>query len=129
MDADEHSIRDVVRRWHEATARGDVETIRGLMTEDVMFLVAGKAPLRGREAFLAGLRGVLDTQRIESSGDVREVEVSGDLAYCWTSLDVAMAPRSGGAVQRRAGSTLSIFRKDASGTWRMFRDANLLPAP
>jgi uncharacterized protein (TIGR02246 family) len=129
MNGDERSIRDVVKRWHEATARGDVETISGLMTEDVMFLVAGEAPMRGREAFVASLRAVLESHRIESSGDVREVAVSGDLAYCRTSLDVAMTPRSGGTTRRRAGTALSIFRKDASGTWRLSRDANLLPPP
>jgi uncharacterized protein (TIGR02246 family) len=129
MDADQRSIRDVVQRWHEATGRGDVETIRGLMTEDVVFLVPGKEPVRGRDAFLAGLRAVLESHRIESSGDVREVEVSGDLAWCWTRLDVAMTPRAGGATRRREGSTLSIFRRDERGAWRLLRDANLLPPP
>ena len=129
MNADERSIRDVVTRWHEATARGDVDAVRDLMTEDATFLVAGKAPLRGRDPFLAGLRRVLATHRIASSGEVREVEVSGDLAYCWTWLDVSMTPREGGAAHRREGSTLSIFRKDARGTWRLCRDANLLPPP
>ena len=129
MNADERSIRDVVKRWHEATGRGDVDAIRELMMEEATFLVAGKAPLRGRDTFVAGLRRVLDTHRIASTGDVREVEVSGDLAYCWTWLDVTMTPRAGGAAHRREGSTLSIFRKDARGAWRLFRDANLLPPP
>ena len=129
MDADERSIRDVVKRWHDATARADVESIGGLMTEDATFLVAGKDPVRGRDAFLAGLRQVLELHRIQSSGEVREVRVSGDLAYCLTWLDVAMTPRSGGPTRRREGNTLSIFTKDASGAWRLFRDANLLPPP
>ncbi len=40
-----------------------------------------------------------------------------------------MTPRSGSTARQRAGSTISLFRKDASGTWRLFRDANLLPTP
>ena len=129
MNADERSIRDVVERWHDATARGDVASIRALMAEDVMFLVAGKAPLRGRDAFIDGLRRVLESHRIQSTGEVREVHVSGDLACCWTWLDVTMTPRAGGHPHRREGSTLSVFTKDATGTWRLFRDANLLPPP
>jgi len=129
MNADERSIRDAVKRWHDATARGDVATIRELMTDDVTFLVPGRSPLQGREAFLTGLRSVLGSHRIESSGDVRELEVSGDLAYCLTWLDVSMTPRAGGTTGRRQGNTLSIFRRDARGTWRLFRDVNLLPPP
>jgi len=127
MDADHSRIRAVIERWHAATIAGDVDTVLGLMTEDAVFLVAGKPPMRGREAFAAGLRKVLESHRIESSGEVREIDVAGHLAYCWTDLDVAIIPRSGGSAMRRKGSALSVFRKDASGTWRLSRDANLLP--
>jgi uncharacterized protein (TIGR02246 family) len=106
---------------------GDVDTVLGLMTEDVVFLVAGKPPMKGRRSFETGLRGLLKTYRLESSGDIQEIRVSGDLAYCWTWLTVRMTPLSGGEVSERSGSALSIFRKDASGAWRLARDANLLP--
>jgi ketosteroid isomerase-like protein len=39
---DDQSIRDLVAPWHSATAAGDVNTILGLMAEEVVFLVAGK---------------------------------------------------------------------------------------
>ena len=126
MDADELRIRAVIERWHAATVAGDVDTVLGLVADDAVFFVAGKPPMRGREAFEAGLRQVLESHRIESSGEVQEIDVSGDLAYCWTDLDVAIIPRSGGSAMRRKGSALSIFRRDASGRWRLFRDANLL---
>ena len=126
MEGDERALRDVIARWHAATRAGDVDTVLGFIAEDAVFLVAGGNPMRGRNAFAAGLRSVLASDRIESSGEVVEVKVSGELAYCWTTLDVAITPRSGGDATRRSGSSLSIFRKDASGAWRLFRDANLL---
>jgi uncharacterized protein (TIGR02246 family) len=128
VNADEQSIRNLVAQWHRATAAGDVDTVLGLMSEDVVFLVAGKSPMKGRGNFEKGLRGLLKSHRLESSGDVREVRVSGDLAYCWTLLSVRMTPLSGGDASERSGSALSIFRKHAN-TWLLARDANLLPPP
>jgi uncharacterized protein (TIGR02246 family) len=129
MNADERAIRDLIARWHEATAAGDVDTILGLMSEDVVFLVAGKEPMKGRAVFGYGLRGLLKTHRVKSSGEIQELHVSGDLAYCWTYLEVLMTPLSGGAASARSGSTLSIFRKQPDGRWLLVRDANLLPPP
>jgi uncharacterized protein (TIGR02246 family) len=126
MSSDEQAIRDRVALWHRATAAGDVDTILGLMAEDVVFLVAGQPPMRGRDAFEHGLRGLLIQHRIESTGEVQEVEVSGSLAYSWTNLTVRVVPLSGGDATVRRGSALSIFRKQSNGSWVLIRDANLL---
>ena len=42
MSPDEQAIRKVVALWHSATAAGDVDTVLGLMAEDVIVLVAGQ---------------------------------------------------------------------------------------
>src|SRR5688572_3849572 len=106
MTTDEQAIRNLVAKWHRATAAGDVDSILGLMAEDVVFLVAGKPPMKGRSSFEKGLRGLLKSHRVESSGDVQEVLVSGDLAYCWTLLKVRVTPLAGGSANERSGSTL-----------------------
>ena len=129
MNTDEQAIRNLVSRWHSATAAGDVDTILGLMAEDVVFLVPGKPAMHGRSAFEQGLRALLASHRVESTGEIQEIEVSGDLAYCWTQLTVRIVALAGaGDAPVRTGSTLSIFRKLPSGAWVLARDANLLPA-
>ena len=128
MNADEQTIRDLVALWHSATAAGDVDTILGLMAADVVFLVAGQPPMRGRDSFERGLRGLLTQHRIESTGEVQDIEVSRSLAYCWTTLRVRVIPRTGGDTTVRAGNSLSIFRKPPNGSWVLVRDANLLSA-
>ena len=126
MSPDEQAIRNVVALWHRATAAGDVETVLGLMAEDVVFLVAGYPPMRGRVAFERGLRGLLAQHCIESTSDVQEVEVSGSLAYCWNSLTVRVVPLAGGPAMVRTGNALSILRKQPNGSWVVVRDANML---
>jgi len=126
VNTEEQAIRDLVARWHSATAAGDVDTVLGLMADDVVFLVPGQPPMKGRSSFERRLRALLTQHRIESTGEVREVEVSGSLAYCWTDLNVRVVPLSGGEAKVRSGSALSILRKQATGSWVLARDANLL---
>src|SRR3954468_9020445 len=126
MTEDEKQIRAAIARWHDATAEGDVDAILELMSEDVVFLVAGHEPMRGRKAFGNALRSLLKTHHIQSTGIVQEVVVCGDFGYSWTMLKVSMNAIGGGDSTVRTGSTISIFRKESSGAWVLARDANLL---
>ena len=97
------------------------------MAEDVVFLVAGQPPMRGRAAFAAAQQA-LKGFRIDATADVQEVRVFGDWAYCWNKLQVAVAPPDGRAPVKRAGHVLSILHKQAGGNWVIVRDANMLSA-
>jgi ketosteroid isomerase-like protein len=66
--------------------------------------------------------------RIESTGEIQEIAVSGDLAYCWTALTVRIVPIASGTATVRTGNALSILRKQANGSWILTRDANMLSA-
>lgn len=55
--------------------------------------------------------------------------MSGDLAYAWSKISVAMTATEGGERMERAGHVLSVFRKDAAGRWQLARDANLMLKP
>ena len=126
MTNDESAIRALVAEWHRATAEGDLDRILLLMSEDAIFLTQGHRPMRGRDTFAAGFREVTARFQLNSSSDIQEVAVSGDLGYCWSRLDVKMTPRSGGQSVRRRGDALSILRRLADGTWQLTRDANML---
>ena len=128
MTRDELAISRLVAQWHNATAAGDVDAVLGLMAEDVVFLVAGRPPMKGRSNFEKGLRTLLSTHRLESTSDIQEIYVSGDLGYCWSVLNVRVTPLSGGDAMERNGSALSILRKRTDGKWEVVRDANLLAA-
>jgi len=112
----------VIATWMAASAAGEVDRVLELMTDDVVFLVAGQPPF-GKEQFAASSRA-MGGARFEGKSEVREVTVSGDLAFARSDLTVVVTTAKGDVV-RRAGPALSIFRKE-KGTWRLARDANLL---
>ena len=125
MGDDERAIRELVATWHRATAAGDLQRILSLMAEDVVFLAPGRPPMRGKDAFAAGFRSLIQTHRIESVGTIKEIHVAGDWAYFWAQLSVTMTPLNG-PPNRRTGPTLTIVRKLADGAWVLARDANML---
>jgi uncharacterized protein (TIGR02246 family) len=129
MDKDEQAIRDLIGTWLRATREGDVETVLELMTPDVVFLVAGQPAMHGRDAFEKSLRSRLASQGIDSSSEIEEICVAGDMAYCRTRLSVTVTSKHGGTPVQRTGHTLSILRKGDGGKWQVARDANLLVAP
>jgi uncharacterized protein (TIGR02246 family) len=123
---DEQAIRNAIASWIDATRNGDVAAILPLMTEDVVFLLPGQPPMTGRDSFADSMRKMARTHRVMPDSVVEEVVVSGDLAYSRTRLEVRIEPLGGGVAVRRAGHTLSVFRRNAQGQWQLARDANLL---
>ena len=124
VGADEAAIRELLATWHRATADGDLDTVLGLMTDDALFLVAGREPF-GKSEFKETARS-LEGGRIESTGSIEELQISGDRAWMRTRLDVSMT-RPEGEQSARSGHTLTVLRRRADGTWALARDANLLP--
>jgi uncharacterized protein (TIGR02246 family) len=124
MTDDEHAIRELVATWMTASQAGDIDTVLGLMTDDVVFMVPGREPF-GKEAFAAASQAMSGV-RMEGSSDIRELVVLGDIAYLRNHIDLMITPPGGGTPMRRAGYTLTILRKGADGRWRLARDANLL---
>ena len=126
MTQDEQDIRQLVELWLSATQAGDVDAVLSLMSDDAMFMSAGQQPMIGRDAFARGLTKVLSENVIESTSEIAEIVVCGDLAYCRTRLAVTISSKHGQLPILRNGDTLSILRKEADGKWRLTRDANML---
>ena len=125
---DTRAILDLLTTWQRAVMGGDLEALRPLLAEDVVFLRPGAPPIRGRDEFMALQEGMRGKQRITLQFECEELVVHGDWAHCRNRLTVTVTPLTGATPERRAGHTLSIFRKQADGRWVLKRDANLLAA-
>jgi uncharacterized protein (TIGR02246 family) len=123
MNPDESAIRVLIATWMKASQAGDLDTVLGLMADDVVFMVPGREPF-GKETFAAMSRGMKDV-RMEGTAEIKELKVLGDWAWLRNYLTVTVTP-PGGEPVRRAGYTLTILRREPDGKWRLARDANLL---
>ena len=128
MSDDERQIRQLVATWMAATKAGELDTVLGLMADDVVFLRAGHPAMVGKAAFAAAASGQGPAPRFDGTSEIQEIQVHGDWAFMWTKLAVAVTPPTG-APTKLAGPTLSVLRREG-GKWLLARDANMLaPVP
>ena len=122
MHDDEQKIRDLLDTWWRATEDGDVDTILGLMADDVVFLTPGQEPFGKKEFEEAARNG---TMQVEGGIDIEELEIIDDWAWMRAHIEMTVTP-SGDQPRQRSGHTLSILRRQPGGDWVIARDANLL---
>jgi uncharacterized protein (TIGR02246 family) len=127
MDADQQEIRLLVSTWMQATKAGDIEAVLRLMTDDVVFLVVGRPPMIGKQAFAEAAQGQQGkaAPKFEGTSEIQDIQVVGDIAYMWTKLTVEVTLPDVAKVIARAGHTLTVLRKH-EGQWLLARDANML---
>ncbi|WP_321910098.1 MULTISPECIES: SgcJ/EcaC family oxidoreductase [unclassified Paraburkholderia] len=128
MTDDERAIRELVQTWMDASRAGDTAKVLSLMTDDVVFTVPGQEPF-GKAGFAAASEAQ-PAMRIEGTAEIVELQVMGDWAFLRNRIDISITPPGATEPMRRAGYTLTLVRKDASGRWLLARDANLVaPKP
>lgn len=123
--SNDQPIRDLITLWLRATAEGDLDTVLCLMTDDALFLRPGHPPMTKAD-FAAASRAMQGKVGIEGKPDLREIQIHGDLAYCWNHLQITITPTGEGTPMQHAGDVLTIFQKQPDGRWLLFRDANML---
>jgi uncharacterized protein (TIGR02246 family) len=131
MPNDKDQIRELLAAWMRATAAGQLQPLLELMDEDVVFLIPGQPPMRGRESIAVAFNAAMQRCRIDGKSEIQEIQriqIAGEMAYCWNRLSVTVTPLPSGSPVERSGYTLSVLRKKADGRWVLFRDANLLTA-
>jgi uncharacterized protein (TIGR02246 family) len=125
ISPDEQQIRGLIHTWCAASTDGDLVALMNLMTEDVLFFTSGEVPMR-RNDFAAAFKSMMDVVRLECRSRIQEITITDDLAVCWNLVEIDITPIGGGTTIKRAGNTLTIFRRGTDGQWRIWRDANLM---
>ena len=124
MSEDERAIREMITTWFAASKSGDTQTVLGLMTDDVVFLVPGRPPF-GKMEFAEAAHAMKNV-RLDGISTIEELNIQGTWAYVRCRIELTITPPGASTAMKRAGHTLTILRKDAEGQWRLARDANLL---
>ena len=93
MKSDEQEIRQLVAAWMAATKAGDIETVLGLMADDVVFLMPGRPPMIGKSDFAEATKAqsAQGAPRFDGTSEIQELRVLGEWAFMWTKLTIVAA--------------------------------------
>jgi uncharacterized protein (TIGR02246 family) len=125
MESDERAVRDVHATWVDAANTGDLVRLLSLMTDDVVFLNPGRAPI-GRDGFPVGFLAAHKQYRIRCTSELEEVAIVGQVAHTLCRDSLSLVSRAGGEASKLAGHRITIYRKEPDGRWLLARDANTL---
>ena len=101
----------------------NLDSIMGMMTEDVVFLTAHAPPMVGKAAVRPWVDGYLQAFTTQWDKEALDFEVAGAWAFERYSYKSTDTPRAGGEPVKDTGWGLVVYHRDPDGNWRVARDA------
>jgi len=101
----------------------NLDTLLGVLTEDVVFLAPQEPVMVGKAAVRPWLEGYLKAFKTHWDKPVQEFVVNGEWAFERYSYKSTDTPAGGGAVVEDTGWGLVIYHRETDGKWRVARDA------
>ncbi len=115
--------------YTSAINSNNLDSLAGMLTDDVVFLAAHAAPMVGKAAVRAWAKDYLDAFTTHWDKTSEEFQVAGEWAFERYSYRSTDTPKAGGAPVEDTGWGLVIYHRDADGKWRVARDAFSTEAP
>ena len=133
LPAAAETFREAVEKgaeaWTGAFNAGDAAGVAALYSENGMLLPPDASQIQGRQAIQDTFQGWIDAGFKNIVFNVVEVEESGDLGY-EVGLFSVDYPTEGGQMATATGNYLVVWKRDADGVWRLYRDTwNDTPPP
>ena len=108
-----------------ATLTRDPDALTALWDDDGVLLQPGQSPVIGKMAFREFLRQSLakypSTKVLKYAPDVRDVHVSGDVAYEWGFFDSTIKSPDHEQPTNFRARFVRILRRQPDGSWRFTR--------
>ncbi len=126
-DMSNEFARAVDETWTEYSAlvnAGDADTWIKLWDDKGVQMPPGAPANVGKATILQGIRGAFEAYDYRDFViNNEEVEVLGDFGFARGTYSTLLVPKAGGEHIPIDGKYLTIFKKQADGTWKIYRDA------
>ena len=125
-------LRTTDRALQAAVDSKDAERVASYYAEDAVMMPMAEPVIVGRAAIEEEWGHILEIPGLASTNELNWIAVSdsGDLGYTAGSYNARMEVKAGG-VEDEPGKWVSVWRRDASGQWRIVMDiynTDVLPA-
>lgn len=130
-DADVKAIKNLEIQWNQDYVQKDADKLAAHYTQDAVLMVPGMPALSGRDAIRTSLQQMVADPALSLTFQPTKVDVakSGDLAYTQGSFSITTTDSATKKVVSGHGSYVTVYRKQADGTWRAISDIATSDAP
>jgi uncharacterized protein (TIGR02246 family) len=117
----EAALRATVAEMLAAYNAEDIATIERLYAEDIVIIPPGESVRDERAAVIENL-ATLPEADYTIEADIRDLQMSGDLAITWVAYSDETAPRDGSESTTTAGRWALVWTRNAAGQWLISRE-------
>jgi len=129
VEADITAIKKIFKQYTSAAETGDLDLWISLWIANGIQMPPDTPAKIGKEQILARMKPLFDQFIIKIPITIKEVRVSGDLAFSHGTYTLSTTPKAGGETTKVTGKYLTILERQADGSWKIARDCFNYNAP
>jgi uncharacterized protein (TIGR02246 family) len=130
-DADVKAVKDNEVQWNKDYEAKDAAKVVAHFTDDAVLMVGGGPASIGKAAIQKALTEMVadPALSLKFQADRVEVSKSGDMAYTQGSYTLTLTDPATKRPINDKGSYLTVYKKQADGSWKAVRDAAISEVP
>ena len=122
-DAFKTAVRNIFDTYSAANIAGDTEPYISVHDKEIIKMAPNKPAVYGRSALEEGKREGHKKWKYESQDiKIEETRVAGDWGFARGTYTGTLTSKSGSKTINVDGKYLTIFKRQADGSWKIFRD-------
>ncbi len=117
------AVDDVFKTWSHSALTADSAEFGELWDANAVKMANGKPTVSG-QANIKEMRRQKDLAIIFDTFDIKtdEYQLAGEFGWARGIYTIVTHPRAGGDASTDIGTFLTVFHKQADGSWRVYRD-------
>jgi len=130
-DAEVKAIKDNEVQWNKDFESKDPAKLLAHYTDDAILMNPGAPASKGKAAIQKALTEMVSDSALTLKFQADQVDVSksGDLAYTQGHYTMTMTDPATKKVMNDHGSYITIYKKQADGSWKAVQDAAISEVP
>lgn len=123
-DADVKAISDLEAQWSQDTAAKNIDKAVNNYADDAVLMTPGAEATSGKDAIASSMKAMAKDPAFSLQFKTLKVDVakSGDVGYSWGTYQMTMSNPAGKGTLNDHGSYVTIYRKQADGSWKAVED-------
>ena len=122
VEADIAAIGKILDNYTLGMNTGNLDLWMSLYTDDTIKMAPDQPSAVGKEQLLASMKPLFDNFTMEMAIDLEQVEITGGYAFARCTFTASMTPKAKGEPISIDGKALSIFKRQADGSWKIYID-------